>query len=333
MITNRPAGMNRFAVYAWGVLGWNLLVVLWGAFVRASGSGAGCGSHWPLCNGEVVPRAPRLETMIELTHRLTSGVALLLVVGLLLWAWRAFPRGHIVRRGALAAMGLMLLEALLGAGLVLFELVADNASGARALAIAAHLVNTFLLLGAIALTAWWGSGGSAPRLRGQGRRLWMLGGAIAGLLLLGASGAVTALGDTLFPASSLAQGMRQDLSPTAHLLVRLRVFHPLLAMGIGLYVVLIAGAIARERSSLATRRLARLLTGLFLIQIAAGFLNLALLVPVWMQLVHLLLADAVWLSLVLFSASALGAAARKSHDLSGPSETVLEAPLPATGCS
>ncbi len=47
-----------FSRYAWGVLLWNVLVALWGAYVRATGSGAGCGSHWPTCNGEILPRAP-----------------------------------------------------------------------------------------------------------------------------------------------------------------------------------------------------------------------------------------------------------------------------------
>ncbi|MFN8454080.1 MAG: COX15/CtaA family protein [Anaerolineae bacterium] len=74
--------LDRFAKYVWTVLAYNLAVILWGAFVRASGSGAGCGSHWPLCNGEVIPRTPQMETLVEFTHRLTSGLALLLVIGL-----------------------------------------------------------------------------------------------------------------------------------------------------------------------------------------------------------------------------------------------------------
>src|SRR5690606_29028870 len=161
--------LSRFAAFAWGVLAYNLLVVLWGAWVRVTGSGAGCGSHWPLCNGEVVPRSAGVETLVEFTHRLTSGVALLAVVALLLWAVRAYPAGHPVRRGARLSMGFMILEALVGGGLVLLELVADNASMARAYWMVAHLVNPFLLLGVLALTAWWAWGGAEVRLRGQGR--------------------------------------------------------------------------------------------------------------------------------------------------------------------
>lgn len=124
---------RRFAIFSWSVLVYNLGIILWGAFVRASGSGAGCGSHWPLCNGEVIPRSPTVQTLIEFSHRLTSGVALILVVALTVAAFRAFPKRHIVRRGALFSLFFMLTEALVGAGLVLFSLVADNASIARAM--------------------------------------------------------------------------------------------------------------------------------------------------------------------------------------------------------
>ncbi|HLQ23560.1 MAG TPA: COX15/CtaA family protein, partial [Gemmatimonadales bacterium] len=145
--------MSGFAKYAWGVLAANVAVVLWGAFVRASGSGAGCGSHWPLCQGVVIPADPATATLIELAHRVTSGTALLLVAGLFVWSRRVAPRGSVVRRGAALSLVFMLGEALLGAGLVLFALVAHNDSLTRAFSLGAHLLNTFLLLGSLALTA------------------------------------------------------------------------------------------------------------------------------------------------------------------------------------
>ena len=139
---------------AWCVLAWNILVVLWGAYVRASGAGAGCGSHWPLCNGDVVPRAPRVETIIEFTHRITSGLALLSVGVMAVWAWRAFPSGSKVRKYALLSVVFILVEALLGAGLVLLRYVDKNASIGRAFYLAAHLANTQILLAMIALAGW-----------------------------------------------------------------------------------------------------------------------------------------------------------------------------------
>ena len=299
--------LSRFARYAWGVLLYNIGVVLWGAYVRASGSGAGCGSHWPLCNGEVIPRAPQVETLIEFSHRLSSGIGLLLVVGLWVWARRAYRRGEPARMGATLALFFMVTEALVGAGLVLFSLVADNASIARALFVSVHLANTFLLLAALTLTAWWASGGDPIRVRGQGGLFWLLLLGCAATILLGVSGAVTALGDTLFPSRSLAEGLREDFSPTAHFLIRLRIFHPAIAIGVGIYLVLAAGVARSLRPGRQTTFFARALVLLFAMQLAAGALNVALLAPIWMQIVHLLLADAVWIALVLLAASALAA--------------------------
>ncbi len=297
-----------FSRYAWSVLGYNLLVIVWGAFVRASGSGAGCGSHWPTCNGDVIPQAPALATVIEFSHRLSSGLSLLLVVGLLAWALRSYPRRHIVRLGAWLSLAFIISEALVGAGLVIFGLTDKNDSVARAVVISIHLINTFLLVAALALTAWWSDGGARPRLRGQGgigALLWV---AIAGTLGLGITGAITALGDTLFPSASLAAGLAQDASPTAHFLIRLRVIHPLLAMTLGLYIVIVAAVVYGARPGPATRRWAAALGGLFLAQLMVGGLNVILLAPVAMQLIHLLMADLVWIALVLLAAAAFGAA-------------------------
>lgn len=342
--------LSRFARFSWAVLAYNLLVILWGAFVRATGSGAGCGSHWPLCNGQVIPRDATVATLIEFSHRLTSGVALLLVVAMLAWAalrhggerspaWRLWRWPGVVARalrtrpwslellGAALAMLFMLTEAGVGAGLVLLELVADNASAARAAWLGVHLVNTFVLVAFIALTAWWASGGAPVRLRGSGLLAPLLLGGIVGTLLLGVTGAITALGDTLFPAASLAAGVREDFSSTAHLLIRLRVIHPALAVSLGLYLVLVGLAVRARRPDVASQRLSRLLVLLFLVQIGAGVVNLVLLAPVWLQLVHLLLADLVWLSLVLLTAAAL--ADRRRSDAAG--EVLQHAPRAGGG--
>lgn len=302
---------SRFAKYAWFNIFYNLLVILWGAYVRASGSGAGCGNHWPLCNGEVLPRAPQIETVIEFSHRLSSGLALILIVVLFAWAWRAYPAGSLVRKGAGACLALILLEALFGAGLVLFEWVAQDASLGRAISMPSHLVVTLLLLAALSLTAWWASGGKALHLQGCGLHRswqswsWVLG--LLGMIVIGATGAVTALGDTLFPAETLAAGLQQDLSAQAHFLVRLRVIHPLISMVVGFFLMFHAYFFGWTHRSLATRRLARILFLLIVTQWAAGLINVALLAPIWMQLVHLLLADLAWISLILLGAASFEA--------------------------
>ncbi len=314
--------LTKLAKYAWGVLGYNLLVILWGAYVRATGSGAGCGSHWPLCNGEVIPREPGISTLIELAHRLTSGLAFLLVLGMLVWALRGHPKGSRVRLGAGLSMFFIVTEALVGAGLVLFEWVANDVSSGRVISIAVHLINTFLLLASLVLTAWWASGGAGLSLRGRGPVTWVFILGALGVLVIGVSGAVTALGDTLFPVESLSEGLRQDFSPTAHFLVRLRVWHPIIAVLVGFYLLFVGGLVYMFRSDPWVKRFALGLIGLFVVQLLAGLVNLLLLAPVWMQLVHLLLADLVWITLVLLAASEFA--------LTGERKSVALEPQPAS---
>ncbi|MDA8019383.1 MAG: COX15/CtaA family protein [Thermoanaerobaculia bacterium] len=294
----------RIQRFAWAVLAYNILVILWGAYVRATGSGAGCGSHWPTCNGEIIPRQPSLETLVEFSHRITSGLALLGVLGLLFLAYRRFPKGHRARSAAVASTILIFTEAGIGAGLVLFELVADNESMARALFMGTHLGNTFLLLAAITLTCHWFGGAPAFRWRGDPLAKWA-GAAVGAIMLVGISGAVAALGDTLYPAESLLHGLQQDLSPTSHVLIKLRVWHPVLAIVGGLVVLHLVAEIRRAKRPQPVRRWATAVNLLVIVQLAAGALNMVLLVPVWMQLVHLALADALWISLVLLLAWAM----------------------------
>jgi heme A synthase len=297
--------LTKFAKYVWFVLAVNMGVILWGAYVRATGSGAGCGSHWPLCNGEVIPRSAQIETLIEFTHRASSGVAFLLVLGMLIWAWRIYPRGNAVRNGAILSMFFMITEALLGAGLVLFELVAENASAARALAISVHLANTFILLASISLTAWWASGGEPLKLRAGDTKNWLLAIGFLSVLVLGMSGALTALGDTLFPVSSLEEGIRQDFSSAAHFLIRLRILHPTLAVVVSLYLIVIIGWIISRVKNYGSKVLGRLTIFLIGLQLLAGLINVVLLAPVWIQLTHLFLSDTIWICLVLFAANSL----------------------------
>lgn len=295
-MTNR-----RFAALAWGALGYNILVILWGAVVRATGSGAGCGSHWPLCQGEVVPRSPRVETLIELSHRLTSGLALLVVVWLVIGALRAFPTGHFVRKGAWASLFFIFTEALLGAGLVLFAYVAFDQSVARAFWMAGHLVNTFLLLAVLTLTAWGATYRQSWRWRGQGTVGWLLAVAWLALIGLGVSGAITALGDTL----AIRGGISPAQSTLVAQLVALRIYHPVLAVLVGVILAAIAWVVITRRPDPATQQWGRALIGIFMVQLLLGAINVALKAPVWLQIIHLLTADLLWVTLILLTASAL----------------------------
>jgi heme A synthase len=305
---------KKFAVFAWLVIGLNLLVIVWGAYVRASGSGAGCGSHWPLCNGAVIPAGGATKTAIEFTHRIMSGLDLLAVIALVVIAFRLYPRRDPARRAASWSLFFIVTEALIGAGLVKLDLVAHNASTLRALFIGLHLANTFLLLASLALTAWLVSGGAAPRLRGQGAVLVLVTIALAALILVGASGAVTALGDTLFPAGSLAEGFQQDWSAGAHLFLRLRIIHPVLAGIVGCFLMAQALGVAHLRPRPATQRLSMLVVCLVATQFFVGLLNFGLLAPIGLQMTHLIVADLLWLSVVLLAAAALSAERQRADD-------------------
>lgn len=296
---------GRLAAFAWGTLAINLGVILWGAYVRATGSGAGCGSHWPLCNGVVVPREPSVETLIEFSHRLSSGAALLAVIALFFWSRRVYPAGNLVRRGAGLSLLFIVIEALLGAGLVLFELVADDDSMLRAVAMVAHLLNTFVLVGVLALTAWWASGRTGRLTGGPRGAIPLLASAAIGVLFVGATGAIAALGDTLFPSSTLEAGLRSSFSSDSHPLIQLRKYHPLAAILVGLAVVGMARNLARSAPDPAARTLAKGLAAVYVTQLLAGTVNILLLAPVPMQLLHLLLADLLWITLILFGATIL----------------------------
>ena len=321
---------TRFPRFVWGVLIYNLIVILWGALVRATISGDGCSNHWPLCGGSATlqPSATLIgltHRQIEFTHRLTSGVSLLLSVLLFVWAMRIYDRQHPAWKGALLCMLFTFSEAAVGAGLVRFKLVAQNASVYRAVAISAHLTNTFLLLLALTLTGWWSSGGGALRLRRDGAVVLAVATAIFAAILLGVSGAITATGDTLFPSASLAAGIRADFSSTASFWLRLRVFHPFLATAIGIYLLALAAALNRMRPSARMTRYAKGIAVLFALEMVAGVVNLLLRAPLALQLVHLLLADMLWVNIVLLSAAALST--RTSERGSAP----LKAAKPQAG--
>ncbi|GHF46727.1 cytochrome c oxidase assembly protein subunit 15 [Deinococcus metalli] len=295
---------------AWAALAYNVLVILWGAVVRLTTSGAGCGAHWPLCNGVVLPPSPTLHTVIEFSHRLTSGASGLLAIALVVLAFRVTPKGHPARLGAALSLGLIVLEGLVGGVQVLLGLTATSTDPARGFVQGVHLANTFALLGALLLTALWASGAPAVRLRRQGRAGTLGYVALALLLLLGMAGAVTALGDLLFlPADGTPiDTVKHDYAATANVLQNLRVIHPMLAIVVSAFLVWLAAWFRRERPSPGVERWSVAVWGLIAAQLVLGFLNVALRAPAWLQLSHLALACALWLAtltLVYFALTAL----------------------------
>ena len=301
--------------FAWGVVGYNVLVIVWGALVRATGSGAGCGNHWPLCNGQLIPISPTVHTVIEFTHRSMTAGATFAVIAMLLLTFRATSKGRAARVVAVVSMLLLLNEALLGALLVKLGYVTDNRSLGRVVMLAVHLSNTLLLLGALTMTAVLLRTGHRrvsivkPRApwSAQGRVLAGLG--LVSTLVVGVTGSLAALGDTLFPSRSLGDAISADFAVGSPWLIRLRWVHPVSAVLAAVCIILLL-----KRSW--TRpdwvgRMARVVAGLLAMQFILGFADVLLLAPVWLQLVHLAGADLYWVSLVALS---VGSAMLGNHE-------------------
>jgi cytochrome c oxidase assembly protein subunit 15 len=291
-----------FALFAWAVLALNIPVILWGAYVRASFSGDGCGAHWPFCNGQVIPSHMAAPMAIEFTHRAMTGADTFVVVVLCVWAFLSFPRAHATRLYASLSLLFLFIEALLGAGLVLFRLVAHNHSAWRAAYLSGHLTNTMLLLAALTTTAWvatWRIDGvhwkRTPRL---------LAGALVIVLAVSVTGAIAALGDTLFPAGTLSGAVGQDFSSKATLLLRLRMVHPAIAVLGAVYLLFVAGKIFQNTNDVRLRIASSSTLAVTVLQLLAGVVNFALLAPLWMQLLHLLIADLLWISVIVLTLDA-----------------------------
>lgn len=307
-IPNHVAGAPPFARFAWAVLAYSVGVILFGAVVRITGSGAGCGQHWPTCQGEVLHLPKTAATAIELTHRLTSGLSVILVAGVAVAAFRRFPRAHPARRAAALSLLFILTESLVGAALVLLELVGKNTSVARAAVMAVHLVNTSLLCAALALTAWTATNPLPKRWLPSCGLDWALVGSLVGTIAVSITGAVTALGDTLYPVDTtraLGARLAADQDTGASFFERGRVVHPLVAfsVAIGLLIVAQRTRVIRPRPNV--ERASYLATFLVFLQVGAGVVNILLSAPGYMQVVHLGVATALWLSLVVLYAAAM----------------------------
>jgi cytochrome c oxidase assembly protein subunit 15 len=293
-------GLRRFA---WGVLVYFIAVILWGTLVRATGSGAGCGNHWPLCNGTVLQHSARLDTLIEFTHRITSGLSLLAVVGLLVWTFIGTVRGHLARATAIASVGFTIVEAILGALLVKFGYTAQSQAPGRPMFLALHLTNTLLMLATITLTAHLLSR-KQGFLRGHVRLTTPFGaiGSALVVLVVGVTGSLAALGDTLFPADSLAGALANDFASTSSWLVRWRWTHPTIAFLSSIFLIWILVRAAQRTTCWDNRALSATILLLLAAQYVLGVLDVVLLAPIWLQVVHLLGADILWASLVVLTA-------------------------------
>jgi len=247
--------------------------------------------------------SPRVDTMIEFTHRVTSGISFFSVVGLLWWTFAGTVRGHLARGAAIAAVAFTVIEAILGAFLVKLGLTGTSQSPLRAPYLALHLANTLLLLAALTLTAHM-LGRREGYLRSSIRIVAPVGAVttIVVVLFVGVTGSLAALGDTLFPASSLGAALTQDFSADSAWLVRWRWTHPMIAFVACILLIWLLVRASQRTSHWDNRGLSALVLILLTAQYALGVLDVVLLAPIWLQLTHLLGADLLWAALVVLTA-------------------------------
>ena len=292
-----------FKRFAWFLLAYNLLAIAWGVFVRASKSGDGCGSHWPLCDGASTPLHGSISRIVEASHRISTGLIGPLAIYLVFLAFSVFPKGHLVRKAAVSTLVCTLIEGLLGAALVKFKLVVDNDSAVRLVVMGLHVTSTFMLLGSISVAALGASNIRPVQFKGQSGVGWILGMAALGMILLAVSGAVSALGHTSRPTDNV---LGAAMDPKTFWMVRLQPLHPLIAVSIGLYLALAAGLVQHLRPDPRVKAALRWMVGIYAVQLAFGAANIWLKAPIPMQMIHLALADVNWISWVAVTVFALG---------------------------
>jgi len=266
--------------------------ILAGAFVRATGSGDGCGATWPTCKGKVIPALSDTSELIEFSHRSVSGV--LLVVTLIIFAkTRKFQKDSLVRTVTNYLTFFVIFEALIGAVIVIFEWVGLNSSLPRIIAVPIHLINTFGMLGSYAIL-YKILQDDLQDIKNLFNKNFLL---ISSLFLLsGATGSIAALADVLFPSTSFVEGFLADFDRTSEVLTRLRILHPIISSTLSIVLYLYATGI-RKKFNISVKPLQILiLFGVFL-----GVINVLSNIVLPLSILHLAIADFLWISYIYVS--------------------------------
>jgi cytochrome c oxidase assembly protein subunit 15 len=294
---------KKFSRFAFALLVYTLIVILWGAWVRISHSGDGCGSSWPLCNGQVIPQVPHAKTWVEFSHRITSGLFGLFVIALVWWGIKISSRTDPVRKALYASLFFMITEALLGAKLVLSGLVGKDDSVYRLSVMSLHQLNSLLLTGSVAMIVLLSIGTFERRSSSESisdrstSARWLLF-LLFSFIAIAITGGFAALSTTLFPSSSLLAGITQDFQENAHYLLRLRVSHPILGSLVGGSLALYFWLKSQQQQEASLQRASQQVALCLAAGVVFGFLTLLSLAPIWMKIVHLLLAHLMWIVLL-----------------------------------
>jgi len=313
-----------FAKFAWFNLVYNLIVVGFGVFLRATGNGDGCGENWPLCTGEKNPVNGPFASFVESSHRLSTMLVGAFAIFMLAWAFRAFEKGHPVKKFATGYLLFTLFEGFIGRHLVVNGLVTSNDTLQRAIWMGVHVLSTFMLLGSIAGAALMSSGIRPLHFKNQGVVGWLLGFGFLGTIILGVSGAISAFGHQVRPD---VEGLDQRLAPTAFWASKLALAHPVGSASIGLFLLLMSGMLQHLRPDKFVRNAGKMVSSLLIIQLCIGLLNIVLKAPIALQMVHLVMADLNWVSIVVLSLAAMGAGIEHVEHRPAPQQEEAEQPL------
>ena len=278
--------------YAKAGLFLSIASILAGAFVRATGSGDGCGATWPTCKGKIIPALSDTSELIEFSHRSVSGV--LLVVTLIIFAkTRRFQKDSLVRTVTNFLTFFVILEALIGAVIVIFEWVGLNSSLPRIIAVPIHLVNTFGLLGSYAILCKILQD-DLENIRPMFNKNFIL---ISSLFLLsGATGSITALADVLFPSASFIEGFLADFDKTSEVLTRLRILHPIVSSTLSIVLYAYATGISKKYNVRVKPLQLLIIFAVFL-----GVFNVLSNIILPLSILHLAIADFLWISYIYVS--------------------------------
>lgn len=317
----RLAENKEFAKFCWFTLVFTLAVVAWGVYLRASNFGDGCGSNWPFCGENVDPIKGPLATLVEKSHRYSTKFLGLLSIILLVWAFRGFEKGHPARKFSLGFLVMTLVEGLVGMYLVKRDLVTSNETVERAVWMGVHVISTFLLLGCLVAAGLSASRIRPITLKSQGSVGWLLGLGFLGTMLLGVSGAIAAFGHQVRPD---VHGLADRLKPTAFWASQLALAHPVASVSIGLYMILMGSLVQHLRQDGFVRNASRALIAILVVQGLVGAVNIWLKAPVALQMIHLVLADLNWISVVVLAIAAFGVGIEPVESRPAPEEAVNE---------
>ena len=270
----------------------SIFSIIAGAVVRATGSGDGCGSSWPTCNGRVIPSLNSASEQIEFSHRAISGLLLIVTITIFIKSFNNSVTG-LQKKVINYLTFFVILEALIGAVIVLYEWVGMNSSIPRIAAVPLHLVNTFGLLAMYTIIFKLTQNPEINISNLIDRKFKII---TFLFILTGATGSIAALADVLFPSESFIAGIVEDFDSTSEILTRLRVLHPIVSTVLS-FVLFNESKRLEDKFNLKTNQIKILV----IIGVTLGVLNVFININIFLSVVHLLVADLLWITYIYTS--------------------------------